>query len=90
MDIEGGDVALYEVEKMQELILAIIAGILIGLAIALVTFRLASKMQLKKAEETGMHLIYQEIVTKRKHQEYQYSDTVKRVMDKVHLSQILE
>jgi len=75
---------------MQELILPIIAGILIGLAIALATFRLASKMQLNKARENGMYMIYREIVTKRKHQDYQYSDPVKRVMEKVHLSQILE
>jgi len=75
---------------MQELILPIIAGVLIGLAIALVTFRLASKVQLKKAEESGMYTIYQEIVTKRKYQDYQYSNSVKRVMEKVHLSQILE
>ena len=75
---------------MQELILPIIAGILIGLAVALVTFRLASKLQLKREKEKGMHMIYQEIVTKRKHQDYQYSDSVKRVMEKVHLSQILE
>lgn len=75
---------------MQEFILPIIAGILIGLAIALVTFRLASKMQLRKAEESGMHAIYQEIVTKRKHQDYRYSNAVKRVMEKVHLSQMLK
>lgn len=75
---------------MQELILPIIAGVFIGLAIALISFRLASKWQLKKAEESGMHLIYEEIVTKRKHQGYQYSDSVKKVMEKVHLSQILE
>jgi len=79
-----------EVEKMQELILPIIVGVLIGLAIALVTFRLVTKMQLEKAKESGMYIIYEEIVTKRKHQDYQYSETVKRVMDKVHLSQILE
>jgi len=75
---------------MQEFILPIIAGVLIGLAIALVSFRLASRRQLKKAEESGMHTLYEEIVTKRKHQGYQYSDPVKRVMEKVHLSQILE
>jgi len=90
MDLAVGADLIDEVEKMQELILPIIAGVLIGLAIALVTFRLASKLQLKKAEESGMHMIYQEIVTKRKYQEYQYSDSVKRVMEKVHLSQILE
>jgi len=90
MDLAVDADLIDEVEKMQELILPIIAGVLIGLAIALVTFRLASKLQLKKAEESGMHMIYQEIVTKRKYQEYQYSDSVKRVMEKVHLSQILE
>ena len=75
---------------MQELILPITAGVLIGLAIALVSFRLASKAQLEKAKESGMHIIYQEIVTKRKYQDYQYSNSVKRVMEQVHLSQILE
>ena len=75
---------------MQELILPIIAGVLIGLAIALVSFRLASKAQLEKAKESGMHIIYQEIVTKRKYQDYQYSNSVRRVMEQVHLSQILE
>ena len=89
MDLDG-DTCSKEVEKMQELILPIIAGIFIGLAIALVTFRLASKVQLEKAKESGMQIIYEEIVTKRKYQDYQYSSLVKRVMDKVHLSQILE
>ena len=89
MDLDG-DTCTEEVEKMQEFILPIIAGVLIGLAIALVTFRLASKVQLEKAKESGMHIIYEEIVTKRKHQDYQYSHVVKRVIEKVHLSQILE
>lgn len=75
---------------MHEIILPVIAGIFIGLSIALLTFRLASREQIKNATEKGMHLIYQEIVTKRKYKDYQYSDEAKRVMEKVHLSQILE
>lgn len=75
---------------MQEFILLIIAGILIGLAIALVTFRLASTKQLEKAMESGMYTLYQEILTKRKYQDYQYSSKAKRVMENVHLSQMLE
>lgn len=75
---------------MFEIILPVIAGILIGLAIALLSFRLASKEQIKNAKEQGMSLLYQEIVTKRKYKDYQYSDEAKKVMEKVHLSQILE
>ncbi|PWR00083.1 hypothetical protein [Leucothrix pacifica] len=75
---------------MYEIVIPVIAGILIGLAIALLSFRLASKEQIKNAKQQGMNLIYKEIVTKRKYKDYQYSDEVKRVMDKVHLSQILE
>lgn len=75
---------------MYEIILPVIAGILIGLAIALLSFRLASQEQIKNATEKGMHLIYKEIVTKRKYKDYQYSDEVQKVMEKVHLSQILE
>ncbi|PID46514.1 MAG: hypothetical protein CSB47_03590 [Proteobacteria bacterium] len=75
---------------MYEIVLPVIAGIFIGLSIALVSFRLASKEQIKRATEKGMCLIYQEIVTKRKYKDYEYSDEVKKVMNKVHLSQILE
>lgn len=75
---------------MYEIILPVTAGVFIGLAIGLVCFRLATQHQIKKATETGMHQIYQEIVTKRKYKDYQYSDEVKSVMEQVHLSQILE
>ena len=75
---------------MFEIILPVIAGILIGLAIAMVSFRLASQEQIKNAKEQGMSLLYQEIVTKRKYKDYQYSEETKKVMEKVHLSQILE
>ena len=74
---------------MQEIVLATVAGVLIGLSIGLVSFRLASRRQLKEAQETGMHQLYHEIVTKRKHREYQYSDEARRVMETVHLSSIL-
>lgn len=75
---------------MFEIVLPVIAGILIGLAIALLSFRLASQEQIKSATEKGMQLIYKEIVTKRKYKDYQYSEEARRVMEKVHLSQILE
>ena len=75
---------------MHEIILPVFVGVLLGLAIALVTFRLASSQQIKRAKETGMHTIYEEIVLKRKHDDYQYSAETKRVMEKVHLSQILK
>lgn len=75
---------------MYEIILAVMAGVLFGLSIALATFKLASSQQIKRAKEEGMHTIYEEIVIKRKYKEYQYSDEAKRVMEKVHLSQILE
>lgn len=75
---------------MHEIILPVIVGVLLGLSIALLTFRLASNQQIKKAKETGMHEIYEEIVIKRKHNDYKYSDETKRVMEKVHLSQMLE
>jgi hypothetical protein len=75
---------------MHEIILPVLVGVLFGLAIALATFRLASNLQIKRAKEKGMHTIYEEIVTKRKYRDYQYSDETKRVMEKVHLSQILE
>ena len=75
---------------MYEIVLPVIAGILIGLAIALLSFRLASQEQIKSAKQQGMSLIYKEIVTKRKYKDYQYSDEAKKVMEKVHLSQILE
>lgn len=75
---------------MFEIILPVIAGILIGLAIALLSFRLASQEQIKNATQKGMSLLYQEIVTKRKYKDYQYSEEAKKVMEKVHLSQILE
>ena len=75
---------------MYEIILPVIVGVLFGLAIALVTFKLASSHQIKEAKERGMYTIYKEIVIKRKHRDYQYSDETKQVMEKVHLSQILE
>jgi len=75
---------------MHEIILPVLVGVLFGLSIALATFRLASHHQIKKAKESGMQMLYKEIVTKRKHSDYQYSEEAKRVMDKVHLSQILE
>jgi len=75
---------------MHEIILPVLVGVLFGLSIALATFRLASHQQIKKAKEKGMHTIYEEIVIKRKYSDYQYSDETKRVMEKVHLSQILE
>lgn len=75
---------------MHDIILPVLVGVLFGLSIALMTFRLASSQQIKEAKEKGMHTIYEEIVLKRKHNDYKYSDEAKRVMEKVHLSQMLE
>ena len=66
---------------MQEILLPVVAGVFIGLAIALVSFKLATRAQIKQATEQGMQSLYTEIVTKRKQQVYQYSDEAKRVME---------
>ncbi len=75
---------------MIQILLFILSGILIGLSIALLFFRLATKKQLKKTKLNAMANMYNEVLLKRKNNKYHYSDDAKRVVKTVNASHILE
>ena len=75
---------------MIQILLFILSGILIGLSVALLFFRLATKKQLKKTKLNAMANMYNEVLLKRKNNKYHYSDDAKRVVKTVNASHILE
>ena len=75
---------------MIQILLFILSGILIGLSVALLFFRLATKKQLKKTKLNAMANMYNEVSLKRKNNKYHYSDDAKRVVKTVNASHILE
>lgn len=75
---------------MTQTLLFILSGILIGLSIGLLFFKLATKNQLKKTKLNAMANMYNQVLLKRKNNKYHYSDDAKRAVKTVNASHILE
>jgi len=74
---------------MAQTLLFILSGILIGLAIGLLFFRLATKKQLKKTKLNAMANMYNEVLLKKKNNKYRYSGDAERVVKTVSASHML-
>jgi len=75
---------------MQEPLLFVISGVLIGLAISLLVFSFITKKQLKKTKLKGMADMYYEQLLKRRNHEYQLSDDAKAAVKAVNIANILK
>jgi hypothetical protein len=75
---------------MTQILLFILSGIFIGLAIALLFFKLATRKQLKRTKLNAMANMYNEVLLKRKNTKYRYTDDAERVVKTVNASHILE
>jgi uncharacterized protein YpmB len=71
---------------MVQISLFIFSGVLIGLAVALLFFKLATKKQLKKTRLNAMATMYNEVLLKRKNNHYCYSADAERVVKTVNAS----
>ncbi len=75
---------------MTQTLLFIISGILIGLSLSLLFFRMATKRQLEKTKLNAMATMYNETLLKRKNSAYRYSKEAETVIKAVNVSHIVE
>lgn len=71
-------------------LLFVASGVLIGLAIALLFFKMATKKQLEKTKLQAMADMYQELLLKRKHKDYRYSKDAEAAVKAVSIANMLE
>jgi len=58
---------------MIQILLFVVSGVLIGLSLGLIFFRLATKKQLKRTKLKAMADMYHELLLKRRNNKYRYS-----------------
>jgi len=75
---------------MTQTLLFILSGVLIGLALSLLFFRMATKKQLKKTKLNAMATMYNETLLKQKNNAYRYSDEAEKVIKAVRIGHIVE
>ncbi|MCK5902365.1 MAG: hypothetical protein KAG28_04385 [Cocleimonas sp.] len=75
---------------MIPILLFIFSGILIGLSIGLLLFKLANQQQLKKTKLKAMAGMYHEILLKQRNKTYRYSEDAETVIKAVSASHILK
>jgi len=75
---------------MMYALLFVVSGVLIGLAVALLFFKMATKEQLKRTKLKGMADMYHELLLKRRNNKYRYSDDAEAAVKAVHIANILK
>lgn len=75
---------------MSQELLFVLSGVLFGLALGLLIFRLATKAQLRKTKLNAMAGMYNEILLKRQNNNYRFSEEAKTVIKAVSASHILK
>ncbi len=74
---------------MLHVFLFVLSGILIGLAIALLFFGMATKKQLKQTKLKAMANMYNELLLKQKNKAYRYSKDAEAAVKAVHIHNIV-
>lgn len=75
---------------MRYELLLVVSGVLIGLAVALLFFKMATKKQLKRTKLKGMADMYYELLLKRRNNKYRYSDDAEAAVKAVNIADILK
>ncbi len=72
-----------------EAILFTLSGVLIGLAIGLLFFKMATKQQLKRTKLKAMADMYNELLLKRKNKAYRYSKDAEAAVKAVNIHHLI-
>ncbi len=75
---------------MRYELLFVVSGVLIGLSVALLFFKMATKKQLKRTKLKGMADMYYELLLKRRNNKYRYSDDAEAAVKAVNIANILK
>ena len=75
---------------MMQTLLFVMSGILIGLSVALLLFKMATKKQLKRTKLRAMADMYHELLLKRRNDAYRYSKDAEAAVKAVNIAHILK
>ena len=75
---------------MIQTLLFVLSGILIGMSLSLLFFRMATKKQLKKTKLNAMASMYNETLLKQQNDAYRYSQDAEAVIKAVHVGHIVD
>jgi uncharacterized membrane protein YccC len=75
---------------MAEILIATLAGCLIGLAISLVVFPINSRREIEQERLQANIQLYHEILLKKQDHTYKYSPTIRKIVNLVHANLLLQ
>lgn len=75
---------------MMYALLFVVSGVLIGLSVALLFFKMATKKQLKRTKLKGMADMYHELLLKQRNNKYRYSDDAEAAVKAVDIANIIK
>ena len=74
---------------MTEILMAVLAGFLIGMSIALITFAFSTKKEIENERLQANIQLYHEILLKKKDRAYKYSPSMRKIINLVHVDLLL-
>lgn len=75
---------------MMQTLLFVVSGVLIGLSVALLFFKMATKKELKRTKLKAMADMYHELLLKRRNNAYRYSADAQAAVKAVNIANILK
>jgi len=75
---------------MEHALLFVVSGVLIGLSVGLLFFKMATKKQLKRTKLKGMADMYHEVLLKQRNNKYRYSDDAEAAVKAVDFANMLK
>jgi hypothetical protein len=73
---------------MLQIFLFILVGILIGISLSLLIFKVITLRELNRTKRVAMFKIYLEVLMKKQDRSYQYSEEIRPIINAAHLSQM--
>jgi hypothetical protein len=73
---------------MLQIFLFILVGILFGISLSLLIFKVITLRELNRTKRVAMFKIYLEVLMKKQDRSYQYSEEIRPIINAAHLSQM--
>jgi hypothetical protein len=75
---------------MNEIFIALLSGILFGMAFGLLAFSFPYKKQIEKERFHANLSLYQQLLLKKCNKDFQYSKSIRKVINRIHATLLVE
>lgn len=75
---------------MAHFLISVLAGFAVGALVGMVAFYIYSKKKLEDERFKANVRLYHEVLLKQKDKSFQYSDSIRRVINRVHVALLVE